>query len=58
MIDNPRHNILSVRVSDGLKKCIKEVQGEQSMQDFLTRAICDALVAEHKARRMMQAANQ
>lgn len=49
--EHPRYNVLSVRVSDDLRKCVDHAIADgRTVQDFLAMAIHDRLIAEREKR--------
>lgn len=50
MVEHPRYNVLSCRVSDDTRRCITHALGGRSIQDYLHAAIEEKLIRDRQAR--------
>lgn len=48
--EHPRYNVLSVRISDDLRKCLDHALAGQSVQEYLHAALEAKLIADRQHR--------
>lgn len=48
--EQPRRNVLSVRVTDDLRSCVDHARDGASIQDFLHQAVEEKLIRERQNR--------
>jgi hypothetical protein len=58
VIDNPRYNVVSARLSDAEKQCLETVRGSMPQSDFARAAILEKIERDRSGLFDVTAVNQ